>query len=154
VGHLAGPGAELAAAVGIPFVRLRAALPEELLPGALASATDIDGIALGPTTMGDWRERIGAVMQDDYLLTGTLGDNICFFHPQPDQAAIENVARFALIHDDIAKMPMAYSSLVSDMGTTLSSGQRQRILHQQAFADKIAVDGSLAHGGQRDARGG
>jgi ATP-binding cassette subfamily B protein RaxB len=98
-----------------------------------SGSLEIDGIALGPTTMGDWRERIGAVMQDDYLLTGTLGDNICFFHPQPDQAAIENVSRFALIHDDIAKMPMAYSSLVSDMGTALSSGQRQRILLARAM---------------------
>jgi ATP-binding cassette subfamily B protein RaxB len=94
---------------------------------------EIDGLPLGPATMGDWRERIGAVMQDDYLLTGTLGDNICFFHPQPNQAAIEYVARFALIHDDIAKMPMAYSSLVSDMGTALSSGQRQRILLARAM---------------------
>lgn len=98
-----------------------------------SGSLEIDGSALGPSTMGDWRERIGAVMQDDYLLTGTLADNICFFHPQPDQAVIENVSRFALIHDDIAKMPMGYSSLVSDMGTALSSGQRQRILLARAM---------------------
>lgn len=98
-----------------------------------SGSLEIDGTALGPGNMADWRERIGAVMQDDYLLTGTLGDNICFFHPQPDQAVIENVSRFALIHDDIAKMPMAYSSLVSDMGTALSSGQRQRILLARAM---------------------
>lgn len=98
-----------------------------------SGSLEVDGMPLGPTTMGDWRERIGAVMQDDYLLTGTLGDNICFFHPQPDQAAIEDVSRFALIHDDIARMPMAYASLVSDMGTGLSSGQRQRILLARAM---------------------
>lgn len=98
-----------------------------------SGSLEVDGIPLGPTTMGDWRERIGAVMQDDYLLTGTLGDNICFFHPQPDQTAIEDVSRFALIHDDIARMPMAYASLVSDMGTGLSSGQRQRILLARAM---------------------
>lgn len=94
---------------------------------------EIDGAALVPASIADWRERIGAVMQDDYLLTGTLGDNICFFHPQPDQAAIEGAARFAMIHEDIAKMPMAYHSLISDMGMALSSGQRQRILLARAL---------------------
>jgi len=72
-------------------------------------------------------------MQDDYLLSGTLGDNISFFSPQPDQARIESAARFARIHDDIAKMPMSYHSLVSDMGSALSSGQRQRILLARAL---------------------
>lgn len=98
-----------------------------------AGKLEIDGTPLGQATMGDWRERVGAVMQDDYLLTGTLGDNISFFHPQPNQADIESAARFALIHDDIAKMPMAYHSLISDMGTALSSGQRQRILLARAL---------------------
>lgn len=94
---------------------------------------EVDGAPLGPTMMGDWRDRIGAVMQDDYLLSGTLGDNICFFHPQPKQALIEDAARFAQVHEDIARMPMAYHSLVSDMGAALSSGQRQRILLARAL---------------------
>lgn len=94
---------------------------------------EVDGTPLGGATMGAWRGRIGAVMQDDYLLTGTLADNISFFHPQPNMSAIEGAARFALIHDDIAKMPMAYHSLVNDMGVALSSGQRQRILLARAL---------------------
>lgn len=94
---------------------------------------EIDGTPLGSATLGGWRGRIGAVMQDDYLLSGTLADNISFFAPQPNMVAIEGAARFALIHDDIAKMPMAYHSLVSDMGVALSSGQRQRILLARAL---------------------
>ncbi len=94
---------------------------------------EIDGIALGPQTMGGWRARIGAVMQDDYLLSGTLADNICFFDPQPDQDKIEQAARFARIHDDIMAMPMTYHSLISDMGAALSSGQRQRMLLARAM---------------------
>ena len=94
---------------------------------------EIDGTPLGSANMSVWRGRIGAVMQDDYLLTGTLADNISFFAPQPNMTSIEGAARFALIHDDIAKMPMAYHSLVSDMGVALSSGQRQRILLARAL---------------------
>ena len=94
---------------------------------------EIDGVPLGPATMAAWRARIGAVMQDDYLLSGTLADNISFFDPQPDQNKIEEAAKFARIHGDITAMPMAYHSLVSDMGAALSSGQRQRILLARAM---------------------
>lgn len=94
---------------------------------------EIDSVPLAPSTMAAWRGRIGAVMQDDYLLSGTLADNICFFDPQPDQDKIEEAAKFARIDNDIKAMPMAYHSLVSDMGSALSSGQRQRILLARAM---------------------
>ncbi|MEO6153193.1 MAG: peptidase domain-containing ABC transporter [Croceibacterium sp.] len=93
---------------------------------------EIDGLPLGAATMAGWRQRVGAVMQDDYLLSGTLADNIAFFSARPDQGRVEAAARFARIHDDIVKMPMAYHSLISDMGAALSSGQRQRILLARA----------------------
>ena len=76
----------------------------------------------GPATMAAWRARIAAVMQDDYLLTGTLAENIAFFDPLPGPAARSSMsARLARIHEDIVKMPMAYHSLISDMGAALSS---------------------------------
>lgn len=93
----------------------------------------VDGTPLTPATVGAWRVRIGAVMQDDYLLAGTLADNITFFDPRPDEAHMKAVARLARIHDDIMRMPMGYNSLVGDMGTALSAGQRQRVLLARAF---------------------
>jgi ATP-binding cassette subfamily B protein RaxB len=93
----------------------------------------IDGQRLTPATVAAWRSRIGAVMQDDHLLTGTLADNISFFDSVPDQERMEMVSRLALIHDDIMRMPMGYHSLVGDMGAALSSGQRQRLLLARAL---------------------
>jgi ATP-binding cassette subfamily B protein RaxB len=93
----------------------------------------VDGQRLTPATIAAWRNRIGAVMQDDHLLTGTLSDNITFFDSAPDQDRLHSVCRLALIHDDIMKMPMGYHSLVGDMGAALSSGQRQRILLARAL---------------------
>ena len=94
----------------------------------VAGQVFVDNVPLTPATVGAWRARVAAVMQDDYLLTGTLADNIAFFDPRPDERMIEHAARLARIHDDIIRMPMSYYSLVSDMGAALSSGQRQRIL--------------------------
>jgi ATP-binding cassette subfamily B protein RaxB len=108
----------------------------------------VDGVPLGPATLSGWRARIGAVMQDDYLLSGTLADNIAFFDPHPDQTRIETAAKLAWIHGDILQMPMSYQSLVSDMGVALSSGQRQRILLARALyrdPDALFLDEGTSH---------
>jgi ATP-binding cassette subfamily B protein RaxB len=93
----------------------------------------VDGAALTSASLSAWRGRLGAVMQDDHLLTGTLAENIAFFDPQIDDEQVKLAARMAAIHDDIVRMPMGYESLVGDMGAALSAGQRQRVLLARAL---------------------
>jgi ATP-binding cassette subfamily B protein RaxB len=81
----------------------------------------------------NYRGEIGAVMQDDSLLTGSISDNICFYDPQPDKEAIARAADMAAIHKDIIAMPMQYDTLVGNLGTALSGGQIQRILLARAI---------------------
>lgn len=81
----------------------------------------------------DFRSRVGAVLQDDGLLTGTIADNICFNDPSPNHDAIEYVANLAAIHRDIRGMPMQYNTMVGNLGAALSGGQVQRILIARAL---------------------
>jgi ATP-binding cassette subfamily B protein RaxB len=91
------------------------------------------GIDIQKLGIDRYRKLVGTVMQDDQLFAGSIADNICFFDPIPDAEAIERFARMAAVHDDIAAMPMAYNTLIGDMGAALSGGQRQRILLARAL---------------------
>ncbi|MGE5096557.1 MAG: peptidase domain-containing ABC transporter [Betaproteobacteria bacterium] len=91
------------------------------------------GIDIQKLGIDRYRKLVGTVMQDDHLFAGSIADNISFFDPSPDQAAIERFARLAAVHDDIAAMPMGYNTLIGDMGAALSGGQKQRILLARAL---------------------
>jgi ATP-binding cassette, subfamily B, bacterial CvaB/MchF/RaxB len=89
--------------------------------------------------VAQWRSQVATVMQDDVLFAGSIADNISFFDPIPDIAWLEICANMAAIHEDISKMPMAYQTLVGDMGSTLSGGQKQRVLLARALYRRPCV---------------
>lgn len=85
------------------------------------------------------RGMVGTVLQDDVLFAGSIADNISFFDARPDFARIEECAKLAAIHDDIEAMPMAYNTLIGDMGAALSGGQKQRVLLARALYKQPAI---------------
>ena len=80
-----------------------------------------------------FRSQIGVVMQDDQLLSGSIADNICCFDEASDFGHMRGCAELAGIDEEIMRMPMAYNSLIGDMGSALSGGQKQRILLARAL---------------------
>ena len=103
----------------------------KLLLGLLtptAGEIRIGGTPLGTLGMENYRGMLGTVMQDDTLFAGSIADNIAFFDPMIDMQRVYQCAELAAIAPEIATMPMAFNTLVGDIGTGLSGGQKQRIL--------------------------
>ena len=93
----------------------------------------VGGVPLKQLGLRAWRESFATVMQDDQLFAGSISDNISFFDPQFDAAWVEECARVASVNDDIEAMPMGYHTLIGDMGTSISGGQKQRLLLARAL---------------------
>lgn len=109
-----------------------------LLP---ASSGDllIDDMAIREFGLKNFRELTAAVMQEDTLLSGSILDNIAFFDEEIDLEYVHQVAKLAFIHHVICELPMGYETLVGDMGSTLSGGEKQRILLARALYKKPKI---------------
>jgi ATP-binding cassette subfamily B protein RaxB len=106
------------------------------------------GVPISQLGMSNVRRKIGAVMQEDALLTGSISDNIAFFDLSPNLQRIEACAQLAEMHKDIARMPMGYHTLIGELGSGLSGGQKQRLLLARALYAQpsvLALDEATSH---------
>jgi ATP-binding cassette, subfamily B, multidrug efflux pump len=93
----------------------------------------IDGLDVRRVTRESLRRQIGFVLQDPFLFSGTILDNIRYgrLDATPEEAA--QAARLANAHDFIVRLPQGYETPVGERGTLLSLGQRQLISFARAL---------------------
>ena len=87
----------------------------------------IDGVDLRSLRLADLAAIVGVVSQDTYLLHTTVRENLRYAKPDASDAAIEQAARDAQIHDHIAALPDGYDTVVGSRGHRFSGGEKQRI---------------------------
>lgn len=93
----------------------------------------IDGTDIRKATLNSLRFQIGVVTQETFLFNETVADNIRYGAPERSFEEVESVAKAALAHDFITKLPQGYESVIGERGVRLSGGERQRIAIARAL---------------------
>lgn len=98
-----------------------------------------DGQDLAGLDVRSVRTQFGVVMQRPHLFAASVRQNITLGDPSVELQDVIDASKIAQIHDDIAAMPMAYETLLSDGGGSVSGGQRQRLTLARALVRKPAI---------------
>lgn len=99
----------------------------------------VDNCPLDKFGHRNYRRFVAAVMQDDKLYAGSILDNICLFDPVPDIAFAQECARKAQVEHLILAKPMGYNSLISQDGSSLSGGEKQRLFLARALYKRPVI---------------
>jgi ATP-binding cassette subfamily B protein len=99
-------------------------------------AVRIDGVDVRDVQMASLRRQIGLVLQDTFLFSDTVINNIRFGRPDASDEEVVAAARLAHADDFIQRLPAGYNTLLGERGSGLSQGQRQLIaIARAALAD-------------------
>jgi len=112
-----------------------------------AGSIKIDGTDIREFKLASLRRQIGVVLQDVFLFSGTIKENIAFGKPEASMDEIVQAAKSARIHDFIESLPYGYDTPVGERGVTLSGGQKQRITIARALVGNprmLIMDDSLS----------
>jgi ATP-binding cassette subfamily B protein len=101
-----------------------------------SGAVRIDGVDIREFTLDSLRREIGIVMQETFLFSMSVRENIAYGRPDATIEQIEAAARAARAHDFISRMPEGYDTVIGERGVSLSGGQKQRL----AIARALVLD--------------
>ena len=85
------------------------------------------------------RGKIGIVLQEPFLYSRSILQNIGILDREPDREKVEAAAKDACIHDDILEFEQGYDTVVGERGVTLSGGQKQRVAIARALTGDSSV---------------
>jgi ATP-binding cassette subfamily B multidrug efflux pump len=99
----------------------------------------IDGRDIKDYSIESLRKNIGVVLQESFLFSSTIRDNISYGNPEASMEEIIDAAKRAQAHEFIMELPEQYETFLGERGMGLSGGQKQRI----AIARSILIDPSI-----------
>ena len=99
----------------------------------------IDGRDIMDIKMSSLRKSLGIVLQDTYLFSGTIFDNIAYGRPGATEAQVKEAAMLANAHEFIRRLPQGYDTVLSEDSDTISQGQKQML----AIARTILADPAI-----------
>ncbi|QRN96445.1 ABC transporter ATP-binding protein [Archangium violaceum] len=103
---------------------------------ASSGTVRLDGHDVRRVTRASLRRQMAMVLQEPFLFSGTIAENIGYGRPGASREEIEAAARAVHAHDFIAALPKGYDSVLGEGGATLSQGQRQLL----AFARAVIAE--------------
>ena len=99
----------------------------------------LDGTDIERVPREDVRRQIAVVMQEPFLYSKTVAENVRLGRSSADHDEIVEATRVAAVHESIEEFDEGYDTLVGERGVTLSGGQRQRVALARALLDEPAL---------------
>jgi ATP-binding cassette subfamily B protein len=93
----------------------------------------VDGVDVRRWDLAVLRANVGFVLQETFLFSDTVRDNIAYGRPDASLEAIVAAARAAQAHDFISRLPQGYDTVLGERGVNLSGGQKQRLAIARAL---------------------
>ena len=93
----------------------------------------IDGVDVRNISQESLRQQMGVVLQETFLFTGSIWQNLTYAKPNATREEVINAAKMAGAHEFIVRLPDGYNTYVGERGHTLSGGERQRIAIARAL---------------------
>lgn len=94
---------------------------------------EVDGVDIKNYTRDSLRRSFGMVLQDTWLFSGTVKENIAYGNPTASETEIIAASKAALAHAFIVKLPQGYDTVIGSGGISVSSGQRQLLTIARAM---------------------
>lgn len=97
-------------------------------------AVKVDGVNVKDYAQSELRRRIGIVLQDPFIFSGTIADNISLLNPDVTRERVIEAAKFVNAHTWIMERTGGYDAVTQERGAGLSTGQKQLLAFARAIA--------------------
>ncbi len=99
----------------------------------------VDGSDIRQLSPSELRAKLGALLQDNVLLTGSIRENVLLGREGFDEEEMVRVAQVSLAHEFITRFPLGYDLVLADRGDGLSGGQKQSIAMTRALVGRPPI---------------